>query len=120
MDMRQPRRFVFLLSVAFLLGSALPAAAERIASRTEGPAASRAADLARVSDVVARDEVARALLALGLSPVEAEQRLERLSGEDLRRLAGNLDQVQTAGNVPNYIWILLGIFLAVSILAIIF
>jgi hypothetical protein len=52
--------------------------------------------------------------------VEIQQRLTRLSDEDLHRLATNLDQVQAAGNVPQYIWILLAIFLAVSILVMIF
>ena len=120
MDSRRPRRLAFLLSVAFIFGSTLPAAAERIESKPENPSAIRAADLARVSDVVARDEVARALAARGLTPQEVEQRLGRLSDQDLRRLAANLDQVQAAGNVPEYIWILLGIFLAVSILVMIF
>jgi len=120
MDVRRSRRFVFLLSVAFLLGLTLPAAAERIASKAESPSASREADLARVSDVVARDEVAQALAAHGLTPEEVEERLVRLSDEDLSRLAANLDQVRAAGSVPNYIWVLLGIFLAVSILAIVF
>jgi hypothetical protein len=120
MDIRRLRRIVLLLSVAFLFGSTLPAAAERIASKADGPSASRTADLARVSDAVARDEVAQALAAHGLAPQEIEQRLVRLSDEDLRRLASNLDQLQAAGNVPNYIWILLGIFLAVSILVMIF
>jgi hypothetical protein len=120
MDMRGPWRLVFLLSVAFLLGTTLPATAERIASKAEDASASRAADLARVSDAVARDEVAQALAAHGLTPEEVEERLVRLSDEDLSRLAANLDQVQAAGNVPNYIWILLGIFLAVSILLMVF
>ena len=74
----------------------------------------------RVSDVVARDHVAQALAAHGLTAQQIEERLVRLSDDDLHRLAANLDQVQAAGNVPNYIWILLGIFLAVSILAIVF
>jgi len=73
-----------------------------------------------VSDLVARDEVAQALAAHGLTPQEVEQRLGRLSDEDLSRLAANLDQVQAAGSVPEYIWILLAIFLAVSILLMIF
>ena len=120
MDMRRPRRIVLLLSLAFLFGSTLPAAAERIASKAEGPSASRTADLARVSDAVARHEVAQALAAHGLTAEQVEERLARLSDDDLRRLAANLDQVQAAGNVPNYIWILLGIFLAVSILVMIF
>jgi hypothetical protein len=120
MDIRQPRRFVSLLSVVFLLGSALPSAAERIASKAEDPSATRAADLWRVGDVVARDEVARALAAHGLTAEEVEDRLVQLSDEDLSRLAANLDQLQAAGTVPNYIWILLAIFLAVSILAVVF
>ncbi len=120
MDMRRPRRLVYLLSATFLLGSSLPAAAERIASKADPPSASRATDLARMGDVVARDEVAQVLAAHGLTGQQIEERLVRLSDDDLQRLAANLDQLQAAGNVPNYIWILLGIFLAVSILAIVF
>lgn len=111
---------LLLLTAAFLLGSTLPAAAERIASKPESPSASRAADIARVSEVVARDHVAEALAAHGLTAEQVEERLVRLSDADLHRLAANLDQVQAAGSVPNYIWILLGIFLAVSILAVVF
>jgi hypothetical protein len=121
MDMQRTRRLgVLLLAAMFVLGSTLPAAAERMASKTEGASASRATDLARVSDVVARDQVAQALAAHGLTAPQVEERLVQLSDADLHRLAANLDQVQAAGNVPNYIWILLGIFLAVSILAVIF
>jgi hypothetical protein len=121
MDKQRTRRLgVLLLTGTFLLSSTPPAAAERMASRAESPSASRAADLARVSDLVARDHVARALAAHGLTAQQVEERLVRLSDVDLQRLAANLDQVQAAGNVPNYIWILLGIFLAVSILAVIF
>ena len=120
MQMERSGRHVLFLAAVLLLGSTLPAAAERIASKAEGASTSRAADLARVSDVVAREDVARALAAHGLTVEQVDGRLARLSNEDLRRLAANLDQVQAAGNVPNYIWILLGIFLAVSILVMIF
>ena len=119
MDGTQARGLVVLLSAAWLAGVAAPAAAERIASKAD-PAASRAAGLARVSDVVARDNVAQALAAHGLTAQQIEERLVRLSDDDLHRLAANLDQVQAAGNVPNYIWILLGILLAVTIVAAVF
>jgi len=78
------------------------------------------ADRAKVRDVLARQEVAEALAAHGLRAEEVERRLAQLSPEDLRSLARNVDQVQAAGNVPNYIWILLGILLAVTILATVF
>ena len=121
MDTKRARRFgLLLLAACSLLARPLPAAAERIASKAGAPSASRAADLARVRDAVARDAVAPALAAHGLTAEQVEERLVRLSDDDLRRLAANLDEIQAAGNVPNYIWILLGIFLAVSILAIIF
>ena len=120
MGMKRSGWLVSWLAAALLLGATLPAAAERIASKPEDPSASRAADLARVSDLVARDEVAQALAAHGLTDQEIQQRIARLSDEDLHRLAANLDQVQAAGDVPQYIWILLAVFLAVSILVMIF
>ena len=120
MDDTRARRLVWLLSAAFLPGSTLPAMAERIASRAESQPTIRSADLARVSDIVARDEVARALATHGLTPEQVDERLVRLSNDDLRRLAANLDQIQAAGNVPNYIWILLGVLIAVTIIVTVF
>jgi hypothetical protein len=108
---------------ALLAGSVIspaPADAGPIPSKSGHEAATAADDRARLEAVLARAEVARALAAHGLEASEVEARLAELAPEDLRSLAANLDQVQAAGNVPNYIWILLGIFLAVSILAIIF
>jgi hypothetical protein len=116
------RRLRLLLTVLLTATVLLPAAvsAERIASRGEDVGVSCPADLAQVRETLAHAEVAKALAAQGLSAGEIEQRLARLSGEDLHRLAANLDQVQAAGNVPDYVWILLAAFLAVSTLAIIF
>jgi hypothetical protein len=113
------KRLAFLCA-ALLLAAALPAAAERAPSRADDGVASRARDLAEVRSLAARDDVARALAAQGLSAREVDARLTRLSDEDLRRLAANLDQIQAAGNVPNYIWILLGILIAVTIIATVF
>lgn len=110
--------FLGLLAVA----SPRPAWAGAIPSKAaeDKPASAPDASLAKVRDVLARNEVAKALAAHGLSQTEVERRLVELSPEDLRPLAANVDQVQAAGSVPNYIWILLGILLAVSILAAVF
>jgi len=117
-----PRRLRRLLAAFLTAIVLLPTAvsAERIASRGEDPGVARAADVAHAREALARAEVARALAAQGLSAGEIESRLARLSAEDLQRLAANLDQVQAAGSVPEYVWILLAAFLAVSTLAIIF
>jgi hypothetical protein len=108
------------LAFLFLLVLAWPAAAaaEALPSKPEPTEDSaRESDLTRVQSALARQEVAQALAAHGLRPEEVAGRLAELSPEDLRSLAANVEQVQAAGSVPNYIWVLLGIFLAVSILA---
>jgi hypothetical protein len=119
MNTRRSGRLVWLLTLALGWGAAMPASAERIASKPDTASDSRAADLARATDLAARDGVRLALQAQGLSPADVTHRLERLSDEDLQRLASNLDQVQSAGTVPQYIWILLAVFLAVSIIVMI-
>jgi len=111
------RTVTLILLVLMTLSLAAPAAASPVPSK----AASRDADLAAVKSVLAHDEVARALAATGLTDAEIQQRLERLSQEDLRSLASNLEQVKPAGtDVPEYIWWLLGGLLAVLILVAIF
>jgi hypothetical protein len=115
------RRTLSLALAALCLLAALPAHAGRMASRSDETAGdARARSLEDARALLAREDVARALADHGLSASEVDQRLDQLSDEDLATLASNLDQVQAAGAVPNYIWILLGIFLAVSILVLIF
>ncbi len=110
------------LALLVMLGLSSPLLASVIPSKAEEPAAAQAreADLVQIKDLLARSEVARALAAQGLPSEAVEQRLEKLSTDDLRSLASNIEQIQAAGDVPKYIWILLGILLAVSILAAVF
>jgi hypothetical protein len=115
MGSNRASRLVVFLGL-LVLASPAGSRAEVLPSRAEGGPDSKA-DLARVQSVLAREEVAQALAAHGLRPDEIQARLAELSPEDLRSLATNVEQIQAAGSVPNYIWVLLGIFLAVSILA---
>ena len=103
---------VLLAAVCF----AAPSLGGPIPSKVEA----RTGDLATVESVLAREEVARTLAASGLSREEVEQRLTRLSAGDLAALAANVDQIQSAGEVPRYIWILLAILIGVTILATVF
>lgn len=108
-----PRRRVFLFSavlLSLLLPTLLPAAPV--------PSRDRASDLALVQDVVAREEVGRALASTGLTKAQIDARLAQLSDEDLATLAGNLDQVQAGGAMDRdtmwiVIYILAGILLIV-------
>jgi len=104
------------VAVAVLLALtclAVPSMGGPIPSKAEA----RSAELATIESFLARDEVARALAANGLGADEVEQRLARLSAEDLAALAANVDQIQSAGEVPNYIWILLAVLIGVTIVA---
>ena len=69
--------------------------------------------------VLSRDQrLLEHVASFGLSTDEVESRLAKLSDEDIRHLASNLDQIQAAGEqVPEYIWWLAGGLLAVLILA---
>jgi hypothetical protein len=99
-----------LLAVTFL---AVPSMGGPIPSKVEA----HSADLATVGSFLEREEVAQALVANGLSADEVERRLARLSAEDLAALAANVDQIQSAGDVPGYIWILLAVLIGVTIVA---
>lgn len=104
------------IAVAVLLALtclATPSTGGPIPSKAEA----RSSDLTTIGSFLAREEVTQALVANGLTTDEAEQRLARLSAEDLAALAANVDQIQAAGQVPNYIWILLAVLMGVMIVA---
>src|SRR2546428_11009296 len=69
---------------------------------------SRAADLARVRVVAANEQVAEVLAAHGFTQEQVNQRLAKLSPQDLHQLAQNLDQLQAAG-LTKQEWIYIGI-----------
>jgi len=120
--MRRIDRILALgLSLA-LLCAVQPALAAPIPSEPEDEAPTgRASDEAVVKDVLIQEQVADALASFGLTNDEVESRLAKLSDEDLRHLASNLEQIQAAGEeVPEYIWWLAGGLLAVLILVAIF
>ena len=119
MNRRIDRICAIALSLALLCTVQVPALAAPIPSEAEDNAvADREADEAVVQDVLVQEQVADALASFGLSTDEVESRLAKLSDEDIRHLASNLDQIQAAGEqVPEYIWWLAGGLLAVLILA---
>ena len=111
---------VVILITAFLAPTAqaapIPSTSEPATASSTGEVSP--ADLS--SRLFDNREIAGALEEYGLTDAQVEDRLAQLSQQDLRYLSSNLDQVQAAGRVPEYIWILLGIFLGVLILGAIF
>lgn len=106
-----------LVAALFLLTAAAPAAALPAPSRAadDQSLAERQADLAALQELVAQDQVAAALEAHGFSQDEVNQRLAQLSPDELQQLTGQIDQLQAAGQVPSYIWILIAVLIIVVI-----
>jgi hypothetical protein len=103
--------------VAIVLWSVSTLAAP-IPSKVDAPrVVARDVHVAPIENVLARNDVADALRSYGLSADEVQSRLVRLSDDDIRHLASNLEQIQAAGEeVPEYMWWLAGGLLAAIIL----
>ena len=122
---RGGRAFAVLLSLLWIASSAIAApipskATARASATAQASPDPSQADRAAIQASLARREVAEALAAHGLSREEVELRLAQLSPQDLSALAAHLNQIQAAGNVPNYIWILLAILIGVTIIVTVF
>lgn len=111
------RSSVFLVAVALCLGAASPAAALPVPSKSadDQSLADREADLDRLQEVVSQDDVASVLEAQGFTQDEVNQRLAQLSPDELHQLNGQIDQLQAAGQVPQYIWILIAVLIIIVI-----
>lgn len=84
--------------VCFLAASLQPAAQANLISTQEYlNGADRAASLARVDAVLAREEVTRRLSALGVAPEQARLRAAALNDVELAALAENLEQLPAGG-----------------------
>lgn len=119
-----PRQRIALLALAALVAlvGALPTYALPTPSKTADAqsVAQRDADLATVSGFLEHPEVRQALAQQGLSPDEVNTRLAELSPQDLSSLAGQVDQVQSAGvYVPMWAWIVIVVALAALIIAVV-
>lgn len=114
---RSKTPLVVLVATAFILAAAAPAPALPVPSRSadDQSLAEREADLATLQEVVAQDQVAAALEARGFSQDEVNQRLAQLAPDELQQLTGQIDQLQAAGQVPSYIWILIAVLIIVVI-----
>jgi hypothetical protein len=117
---KRSHRLVLPLALALGLGASLPASAERIASKPDRTASAPR----RATSTAYRTRRARRG-----SPGAGRDRAPALGGRrapraatPTRTCAGSRRtsyQVQAAGAVPQYIWILLAVFLAVSIIVMI-
>ncbi|HEX5759159.1 MAG TPA: PA2779 family protein [Thermoanaerobaculia bacterium] len=106
---------VLLLAGALTPAQALPAPSKTAPDQT---LADREADLATVTGVLEQEEVMAVLAAQGFTREEANLRLAQLAPEELGALANQVEQLQAAGQVPYWIWILVGVLVIVAIVAV--
>ena len=88
-----------LLVVSFcLLNFNIPNAQAKMVGTDAMIAEQQALDQqAQVADFMAREDVKQIMTQYGVDPVEAQQRVESLSGEELAELASSIDQLPAGG-----------------------
>jgi hypothetical protein len=79
--------------------------------------AEREMDLAALDAVLEQGEAMGILADHGFTREEVNERLAQLSPEELGSLAGQVEQLQAAGQ-PTYVWVLIAILAVVAIVAI--
>lgn len=112
-------KFLFLVVILVAAFAALPAFSAPVPSKTavNQTLDQRATDLALVRDVVANEQVVKALEARGFTTEQVNQRIAQLSPQDLHQLAQNLNQVQAAGMTQQeWLWIALGAIAALILI----
>ena len=104
-------RSVLFMVVLLVTFAAIPALAGPVPSKTAANQSleSRDADLTLVREVAANEQVAAVLTANGFTQEEVNNRLEKMSAQDLQQLSQNLEQLQAAGLTrQEWIWIGIG------------
>lgn len=97
---RRARAWVAAVTIAALFVTSVPLPAEAGLMSTDAVLAGTAAtaDRERVRQFLARDDVRAQMQSLGVSPDEAARRVDALSDEEVRRIAGRLDEMPAGGN----------------------
>ena len=105
-----------LIASTTLLGMPLTAHAG-IVSSTESMASTEQSDArARISAVLAREDVRAGLAERGLSAEQAQERVRAMSDDEVASLAGRLDQAPAGGDILGVLFTVFIILLITDIL----
>jgi len=83
------------------------------ADMIETPSAS---ERERVKELVARPELAQELKKMGIAPEEIQGRIDAMTDEEVRSLAGRLNAVPAGGDVTTQEWLLIIIVILLVII----
>lgn len=93
------KTLALVLSVALVFGGlAGPASAAIIGTQDALSQDARQAQIAEVQRNLARDDVQRAMMAMGVDPQQAQLRVASLSDSELGRLQSELDSLPAGGS----------------------
>jgi hypothetical protein len=70
----------------------------------------------RVKELVARPELAQELKKMGIAPEEIQGRIDAMTDEEVRSLAGRLNAVPAGGEITTQEWLLIIIVILLVIL----
>ncbi|MGI9260981.1 MAG: PA2779 family protein [Woeseiaceae bacterium] len=89
------QRTAAIVIATCLVGSSLmqPAFAEMISTETAIQLEDRQTRIDKINDVLAQENVQNMLVKMGVDPVDASQRVDSLTNEELQSLQDNLDQM---------------------------
>jgi len=120
MIMHFRRGIVALTLLAFVASVApAPASAAMIGTQAAVAASTRAANLARVDNVLARADVQQRLTDLGVDPEAARARAAALSDTELASFAGQLEQAPAGGDILAVIGIVFVVLLILELTGVI-
>lgn len=108
-----------LMASLLSLGSPIVVQAEIIGTLAGIESAQRDADLAKVSDALAREQVRKQMRALGVDEAQVEARLAALTSTELNALANRIDSMPAGAGlleVVGVVFIVLLILEAVGVL----
>jgi hypothetical protein len=75
-----------------------------------------ASERERVKELVARPELAQQLKQMGIAPEEIQGRIDAMTDEEVRSLAGRLNAVPAGGDLTNQEWLLIIIVILLVII----
>ena len=117
--LRRSMKTLALFMVLVMAATSLPVSFTQAAMVGTDQAIEQAAaadDRARVMDFMAREDVRRQMIALGIDPDEAANRAASLSDAEIQQIAGNLDELPAGeGAVGVIVGAILIIFLVLLI-----
>ena len=113
----QLRNRLLGLSMALLLGLTAVATPSAYAEMIATPAAQAPAnDRERVKALLARPEVAAGMQKMGIAPGDAAKRVDAMTDEEVRTLAGRLDAVPAGGALSTQEWLLIILVILIVII----